>query len=112
MQWEFAVEKNILLVRLVGEFDLAVADKFRDALEEALSKHDVRHMILNFTDVTYIDSSGLGVILGRYKKLTQKGGKVAIIKPQIQVRRILELSGLLNIISEYHDESEAVDKIS
>ncbi len=112
MRWELNIEKNTLVVKLAGEFDLAVADKLRTDLDNALDNNEIRHIVLNLTNVTYIDSSGLGVILGRYKRLAQHGGKMAFVKPQPQVKRILEISGLLNIINDYQDENEALAKIS
>jgi stage II sporulation protein AA (anti-sigma F factor antagonist) len=111
MQWEFSVEDYTLVARLAGEFDLGYADRLRKELDIAIEKAEVRNIVFTFTDVSYIDSSGLGVILGRYKKISQFGGKMAIVNPQPQVRRILELSGLLTIIGEYNDESEALAKI-
>ncbi|WP_031515170.1 anti-sigma F factor antagonist [Desulfofalx alkaliphila] len=111
MYWKHELEENTLFVRLSGEFDIAVADKLRADLDNILDQSQVRHMIFNLADVNYIDSSGLGVILGRYKRLNKQGGKVAFVSPQPQVRRVLELSGLLTIISEYSDEDEALRKI-
>lgn len=111
MQWDFKLEHNTLVVKITGEFDLALADKIRSELDNTIDTAEVRHVIFNFADVNYIDSSGLGVILGRYKRLSRYGGKMAIIKPQPQVRKIIELSGLLTIIAEYNDEAEALEKI-
>ncbi|MEG6616290.1 anti-sigma F factor antagonist [Peptococcaceae bacterium 1198_IL3148] len=111
MQWEISVNDYTLLARLSGEFDLSFADRLRKELDTVIQNEQVRNIVFTFTDVSYIDSSGLGVILGRYKRISQFGGKMAIVDPQPQVRRILELSGLLTIISEYNDEVEALEKI-
>ncbi|MBM7854695.1 stage II sporulation protein AA (anti-sigma F factor antagonist) [Desulfohalotomaculum tongense] len=111
MQWNFEVDANTLVVRLAGEFDLGAADKIRRELDDALDSSEARHIIFNLSSVTYIDSTGLGVMLGRYKRISQYGGKMALVNPQPQVKRILELSGLLSIITEYSDETEALAKI-
>ncbi|MBO8138552.1 MAG: anti-sigma F factor antagonist [Desulfotomaculum sp.] len=110
MQWTFQVEGSILLVRLNGELDLGVANKLRTELDSALENHDARNIIFNLANVTYIDSTGLGLMLGRYKKISRYGGKMALVAPQPQVKRILELSGLTSIINEFKDESEAMAK--
>lgn len=107
---DLEIRQDTMFVRLVGELDLGVADALRDAMELALNKNIVRHMVINLSRVAYIDSSGLGVILCCYKRLAQSGGRVSLVGLQPQVRRILDLSGLLRIMGEYSSEEEAVAK--
>ena len=108
---DLEVKNNSLVVRLGGELDLRIINYLRDTLEEALDKNDVKHVILNMNSVTFIDSSALGVILGRYKRIAQNGGKVGLVGIRPMVKRILELSGLLRIMREFPSEQEALDKI-
>lgn len=103
---------NALVVAMEGELDLKVAGLLRRQLEDSLDRSQVRHLILDLSRVMFIDSSGLGLILGRYKRINAAGGKVALVGAQPQVRRILELSGLLRIMREYTSPSEALDNIS
>jgi anti-sigma F factor antagonist len=100
--------QGTLFVRPRGELDLSVTDRFRGILEENLAKNAVNHLVFNLSRVSFIDSSGLGVILGRYKKLARQGGRVSLVGAQPQVRRILVLSGLLTVMPEYRSEEEAV----
>jgi stage II sporulation protein AA (anti-sigma F factor antagonist) len=106
------VLKNTLVVRPGGELDLAMADRFRIALEETLDNQPVDNIVFNLSHVSFIDSSGLGVLLGRYKRVAKNGGKVLIVGAQPQVRRILELSGLLRIMGESASEEEALNRVS
>ncbi|MGI5892046.1 MAG: STAS domain-containing protein [Bacillota bacterium] len=99
MLFSLELIKDGLFVRLEGEFDLLVADKLRDEINKALKKSAARHLILDFSKLTFIDSSGLGVILGRYRQLAPMGGKVTIIGSNSQVYKILELSGLTRVIT-------------
>jgi len=105
------LKQDTLVVRPSGELDLGVADYLRGALEEALNQEQVRNIVFNLAGVSFVDSSGLGVLLGRYKRVSRNGGKVFIVSPQPQVRRILDLSGLLRIMSEFPSENEALEKI-
>ncbi|MEW6621633.1 MAG: anti-sigma factor antagonist [Bacillota bacterium] len=89
---------DTILVKLLGELDLKVADDFRNQLETLLDNNPGKGMILDFYNVGFIDSSGLGVLLGRYKRLKTEGRNLSIIEVQPQVKRILELSGLVNLI--------------
>lgn len=104
------VDKN-LIVRLSGELDMVVADDFRNKVEQALDEHPVKNIILNLGGVRFIDSSGLGVILGRYKRISLEGGKIALVEMQPQVNRILELSGLFKIMEQYDSEDDALDQL-
>lgn len=111
MYLDMEQQRDTLLVRLGGDLDLGVADKLRKALDNQLAEKKIKYLVLNLSRVSFIDSSGLGVLLGRYKRLVQTGGKVILVGAQPQVRRILELSGLLQIMDEYDDENMALAKI-
>ncbi|MCL5057864.1 MAG: anti-sigma F factor antagonist [Actinobacteria bacterium] len=109
MDLQKEISKEVLLVRLSGEIDLAVTDTLRDSLDEELERDSpVKNIIVNLSGVTFIDSSGLGVMLGRYRKISKAGGKMFIVGASPQVRRILEISGLLNIMKECPDEERAM----
>ena len=111
MLLDVELKQDTLVVRPSGELDLGVADYLRGALEEALNQEQVRNIVFNLARVSFVDSTGLGVLLGRYKRVSRNGGKVFIVSPQPQVRRILDLSGLLRIMSEFPSENEALEKI-
>lgn len=96
--------KDKLFASVKGELDMSVAARFRTQLDQEIGSRQVRHLILDFSGVTFIDSSGLGVILGRYKKLAEIGGTVKICSAHPQVLRILELSGLTRIMDVEHDD--------
>ncbi|HBT47382.1 MAG TPA: anti-sigma F factor antagonist [Peptococcaceae bacterium] len=106
MQVFFSQEGQALVARIKGELDLGTADRLRQELEASLDHARPRILYLDLEGVSFMDSSGLGVILGRYRRLARQGGKVVICRPQPQVRRLLELSGiskLVDIVSEDPD---------
>ncbi|HMM21297.1 MAG TPA: anti-sigma F factor antagonist [Selenomonadales bacterium] len=105
------VKQGVLVIRVEGELDMHVADEFRQTVDEALAASGMKHVILNLKGVTFIDSSGLGVILGRYKKVAGSGGKMLAANVRPQVARILELSGLLRLIAPYGSETEAMESL-
>ncbi len=104
----FSNNKKTTIVRVAGELDLVAADQFRNEIDAAMEKNCSDNIIMNLNGVRFIDSSGLGVILGRYKKIKMRGGKMALVSAPVQVKRILELSGVLNIASSYETEDEAL----
>ena len=102
------VKRGILTIRLAGEFDMASAETFRQTVDEALDASGTRNILLDMRQVTFVDSSGLGAIIGRYKRVLALGGRVAACSLQPQVARILEMSGLFRIISRHTTEAEAL----
>ncbi len=105
------IKQGVLVVRVEGELDMHVADEFRQKVDEALETGNIRHVILNLKGVTFVDSSGLGVILGRYKKISATGGRLLAAGVKPQVARVFELSGLLKIIRTYGSEAEALNSL-
>ena len=103
--------ENNLVVRLKGEFDLHTADYFKAKLKDKLNK-SINNLILNLDSIKFIDSSGLGAILSKYKEINKQGGDLVITNVTPQVERIFELSGILNIIDIYSSEKEALDNIT
>lgn len=105
---DFVSNKKTTIVRVNGDLDLVAADDFRNKIDASMEQNCSDNIVLNLNGVKFIDSSGLGVILGRYKKVSMRGGKMAIVGAPVQVKRILELSGVLNITSVYENETEAL----
>ncbi|AFM42201.1 anti-anti-sigma regulatory factor, SpoIIAA [Desulfosporosinus acidiphilus SJ4] len=110
MNLEKKIERLTLFLRLDGELDMHTSDLVRQAIDKEIEKRGIRTVILNLQNVQFIDSSGLGVILGRYKKLLSLGGKLKISNVQPHVYKIMELSGLPKIINFYEDETHAYEE--
>lgn len=87
-----------LVVKLTGEIDQSCAGAIREDIDRELKQVSIRNLILDFAEVSFMDSSGIGMILGRYKEIKMRGGKTMIIRTNPQVDRVLELSGLKKII--------------
>ena len=109
MRIEHEVSERGILVRLAGELDVASADAFRNTADRLLAATGSMRLFLNLEGVTFIDSSGLGAILGRYKRISQMNGRMGIIGAAPQVRTILELSGILKIIPLFDSEARALE---
>lgn len=93
MSFDFQVHDNTVWASISGEVDMQIAPMWRDALDKQLHDSFARNLCFDFSEVTFIDSSGLGVVLGRYKKVAARGGRVKILGASKQVYRILNLSG-------------------
>lgn len=111
LQIELEHYRNMLIVRLHGELDHHTANVVRYKMEEALMRDQVHHVILSLKDLGFMDSSGLGVILGRYKQVKAKGGKMVVCDINPGVRRLFELSGLFKIIAAHDNERSAITSL-
>ena len=93
-----------LVAKLSGEIDHHTAPQLRDALDREIAVNNTRNIVLDFDGVSFMDSSGIGIILGRYKKITCFQGKVYAIHVSPQIRKILHMSGLQRIIEILEDK--------
>ncbi|MBQ7454973.1 MAG: anti-sigma factor antagonist [Clostridia bacterium] len=91
-------KRDVLLVRLTGELDQCSASGIRRDLDALLDDSRVRHLVLDLREMPFMDSSGLGVILGRYRTLQLRGGSVSLMHLSPQVKRVYDLSGMGQII--------------
>lgn len=111
MDVEIKLARNTMVVRISGEMDMLVADKLRREIDARIEGNKVRNLILNLESVTFIDSSGLGAIIGRYKKITANNGNIYIVGAKPSVEKILYFSGINKLIPMYRSEQEVI-KIS
>lgn len=95
-----------LVVALSGELDHCCAQSVRRELDAFLQDLGIRVLILDFASLKFMDSSGIGVILGRYRILHDRGGEVAVIHMNQHIARIFHMSGLDRIIKQL-DRQEA-----
>ena len=95
---EFKVIDHCLMIRLPEEIDHHKSAYISENADKYILKEEVNHVVFDFEDTRFMDSSGIGIILGRYKKISCFGGKVFAIHADRQIRRILLISGLSKIV--------------
>lgn len=95
---DFQVIDNCLMVRLPKEVDQHRASYICEQADWYITKGNVSHVVFDFEDTQFMDSSGIGIIMGRYKKISCFGGKVFILHPDRQIRRILQLAGIGRLV--------------
>jgi stage II sporulation protein AA (anti-sigma F factor antagonist) len=111
LQIELEPNRKTLIVRLKGELDHHTAEAVKQRMESAIEQNQLKHIILSLKDLNFMDSSGLGVILGRYKQITAKGGKMVVCDINPAVYRLFEMSGLFKIVSIQDTERQAISSL-
>lgn len=95
---EFAVIDNYLCIRMPKEVDHHGAAGIRECADRLILDEKVQNIVFDFEDTTFMDSSGLGIIIGRYRKISCFGGKVYAINTSERIARILRASGMSSVI--------------
>lgn len=94
----FKTVDNALVIKIQGEIDSKSATHLRRKIDIEYDCANVRNMVFDLKDVSFMDSSGIGLIIGRYKRVSALGGTIKIKGANKTVRRIIELSGLGRIV--------------
>ncbi|WP_019122897.1 anti-sigma F factor antagonist [Brevibacillus massiliensis] len=105
---DMETKNDVLVVRLRGELDHHTADELRSKVDEALKGPQIRHIVLSLADLGFMDSSGIGVILGRYKQISARSGEMVVCSINPTIQRIFEMSGLFKVIKFRESEAEAL----
>ena len=110
MKVTYETVKDTLIVKIVGELDQHSAQFLRKELDKLILL-GAKNLLLNLEELDFMDSSGIGVIIGRYKNVLTLGGVTAILNPKSQVEKIIRLSAIDKIIPIYFDLDEALDNV-
>lgn len=98
---EFEVQSNMLVIHVNGELDHHNSVFIREKADEIICQNRIMNILFDFDKTEFMDSSGIGVIMGRYKKVSGFGGVVGVINVRKNVEKILLYSGLNKIIRHY-----------
>ena len=101
-------EKNCLRVYVPRELDHHEADRLKQEADFFIETGQVKTLVFDFAGTEFMDSSGIGMIMGRYKKIKALGGKAWIICNNPNATRILEMSGVFKFIEKCRDVHDAV----
>ncbi len=92
-------EGDILIAEIIGEIDHHSARTLREEIDAKIIRATPKILMLDFEKVTFMDSSGIGLIMGRYKLLNPTGGRIIIKNSSSLVKRLLTLSGISKLAS-------------
>lgn len=103
---------EVTVITLEGRITLGDGeDQFREVVRQELAKGALK-VLINFSGVTRIDSSGIGELVSAYTIVSNRGGKVKLCNLPNKVIEILQITALITIFEIYHDEEEAINSFS
>lgn len=104
----FEVRGRNLIIFLGEDLDHHNAVYVREMSERYMEKHFIRNVIFDFGGVEFMDSSGIGVIMGRYKQVSYVGGTVRVTRIGKNAERIFKMSGLYKLVQKHDTLEEAL----
>lgn len=108
MELSIDILKNNLIAGLKGELDHHTSEDVRKKIDQQYYNNNLLNIILDLRSLSFMDSSGIGLIMGRYKNCVDRKGNLSIISTNPYIDRILKMSGLLRIINIYSSIDEAI----
>jgi len=104
------VNNQTAVVAPVGEVDLHTAPEIKQHIA-ALSDQGCTQIVVDLSRIDYMDSTGLGVLVGALKRLREKDGELRLVQPTPRVMRVLEITRLVNVFQIFHSEEEALNSL-
>ncbi len=98
MESKFYEEKKLLVFKITDEIDDCSVQKIRRRADYEIERYMPRKVVFDFDSVTFMDSAGIGLIIGRYKFTNMLGGKLEVANLTQNVKKIFEMSGILKLI--------------
>lgn len=101
---KYQVQENCLTIFLPEDVDHHSAEEIKREADRLIDREHIRYIIFDFADTGFMDSSGIGVIMGRYKKVYMMGGEVWAVHTNERMRKILTMSGVMKIMQIYEED--------
>lgn len=95
------------ILSVAGEIDVYTAPQFREAVDNIIAAGQ-KHLIIDMSDVTYMDSSGFGTLLSATRRLRPQGGTINLVKCSASIDRILRITRLNTVFNTYDSIEDAI----
>ena len=90
-----------IVIKISGELDSSKTFLYKERIHQFMREYGPRYIIWDFKDLTFIDSAGIGLILGRYNEIERVKGLMGLIGLNTYSRKVIQISGLFSIMKEY-----------
>lgn len=102
-----SIKRDMLVVNLNGDLDHHVTEQIRDEIDRKTKEYKIFRLVFDFKNVGFMDSAGIGLLMGRYRKIKEYGGEIYVSNIGLSVQRIFRMSGLYKILKQ----SREIDRI-
>ena len=98
------IEDKVLVFEITEELDHHISEIIRRRIDYEIQRFMPKRVILDFNRVVFMDSAGVGLVIGRYKTAYSYGTKLEMVNVSPKIRRVFEMAGILKIIPIIQDE--------
>ena len=98
MNVNYDEEDKLLTFKITEEIDHHWSEKIRRQIDDEIERRIPKKVIFDFDKVSFMDSAGIGMLIGRYKVTKMLGGNIEMINVKTNIKKILEMSGIQKII--------------
>lgn len=106
MECIYVPKDKQLTLKITEEIDEHTTEKLRRKIDNEITRFLPRKVIFDFSHVSFMDSAGIGMLLGRYKVIKMLGGQLELLNVNKQIEKIFEISGILKIIPLIKDKEK------
>ena len=103
---------DYIIVTLVGDLDHHITQELKVEIDQLITDKRIFNIVFDFMKVSFMDSSGIGLIIGRYKKIKPMNGEIYVSNLSISIQRIFKLSGLYNITKHSFEIDHLVKEVT
>ena len=111
MVLDFEYVDRLMIVKINGDIDHHSCEEIRSKIDKEITIKNPKSILFDMEHVGFMDSSGIGVLIGRYKLIANNNGKAGMINVKPQVMRLCEICGLQKIIQVYPNKKQAIASI-
>ncbi|MEZ0537211.1 anti-sigma factor antagonist [Caldicellulosiruptoraceae bacterium PP1] len=108
MEFESIQNRDILILKLKGELDQFYADKYRVRFDMKIVSPDVKKVVIDISELTFMDSSGIGFLVGRFKTARAFSKELVLVCSSKYINRMLSTCGIEKLIKKYTNIEEAI----
>lgn len=98
MKVTYNEKDKLLLLQITEEIDHHGAERIRTRADFEIQKYIPKKLVIDFENVSFMDSAGIGMILGRYKMVTMFGGTMSVLNVSPSIKKVLEMAGITKIV--------------
>ena len=106
----FEKSGTVLTVHLPAELDHPASDEIRRDSDRIIGHNYIKNMIFDFSETVFMDSSGIGAVLGRYKRMCERDGDITLYGMNRRTRKLLEMAGVGKLAAMYEKKEEALKR--
>ena len=108
MDVKFTMRNRCLIAKPVGEMDHHTCERIRTRIDREYDEQGALHIVMDLKGIDFMDSSGIGLIMGRFRKAKMMGGRVVLVHVSNKLDRVFAMAGLYKILEKAPDITAAM----